>query len=380
MSHPVTAVIFEGGNPTSKVELSMLGVRKAICLDNIETLIHHKDYDRVILATNYSDLAAEAIALGAQVIDTTEWKPFHYGTALQRVVRENPMERVLYFSGASSPLISIDEFTDIAKVLNENENVVYVNNVQSADIVGWYPANVILEMDPPDMDNALGFQIRYQKHFTRLLMPHSPGIHFDVDTPTEILFLKLMPNLGPRTRKEVDAMNWSTDTLERAWHVLSRKGEVPSVWISGRVGAPLIAHFNLHLRARLRVLSEERGMKAMGLEAEGKVKSFLAAFIEEAGIDAFFRWVSENSDVAFIDTRVIFAHKKLHASEHDRFNSDLGNWEVIENPFIREFTKAAKEAPIPIVLGGHTLILGGLWTMVDEIRYQRALHRSAKGE
>lgn len=118
----------------------------------------------------------------------------------------------------------------------------------------------------------------------------------------------------------------------------------------------------------------------MGLEAEGKVKSFLAAFIEEAGIDAFFRWVSENSDVAFIDTRVIFAHKKLHASEHDRFNSDLGNWEVIENPFIREFTKAAKEAPIPIVLGGHTLILGGLWTMIDEIRYQRALHRSAKGE
>ena len=72
MSHPVTAVIFEGGNPTSKVELSMLGVRKAICLDNIETLIHHKDYDRVILATNYSDLAAEAIALGAQVIDTTK--------------------------------------------------------------------------------------------------------------------------------------------------------------------------------------------------------------------------------------------------------------------------------------------------------------------
>ncbi len=380
MSHPVTAVIFEGGNPTSMVELSMLGVRKAICLDNIETLIQHPDYDRVFLATNYPDLALEAKAMGAQVIDTTGWKPFHFGKALQRVIRENPMERVLYFSGASSPLISIDEFTDIAKVLNENEKVVYVNNVQSADIVGWHPANILLEMDPPDMDNALGFQIRYQKHLTRLLMPHSPGIHFDVDTPTEILFLKLMPNLGHRTRQAVDAMDWSTETLERAWNVLSRKGEVPSVWVSGRVGAPLIAHFNLHLRARLRVLSEERGMKAMGLEAEGKVRSFLAAFIEVAGIDAFFKWVSENSDVAFIDTRVIFAHMKLHASEHDRFNSDLGNWEIIEDPFIREFTKVAKEAPIPIVLGGHTLILGGLWAMVDEIRYQRALHRSAKGE
>ena len=169
MSHPVTAVIFEGGNPTSMVELSMLGVRKAICLDNIETLIQHPDYDRVFLATNYSDLALEAKAMGAQIIDTTTWKPFHFGKALQRVIRENPMERVLYFSGASSPLISIDEFTDIAKVLNDNEKVVYVNNVQSADIVGWHPANILLEMDPPDMDNALGFQIRYQKHLTRLL-------------------------------------------------------------------------------------------------------------------------------------------------------------------------------------------------------------------
>ena len=377
---PITAIVFEGGKATSSVVLSMLDVRKAICLDNIETLVNHPHYDRVILATNYPDLAEEARNMGATIVDTSDWLPFHFGQALTRIVREFPMERALYFSGASSPLISYDEFTEIAQVLNENENVVYVNNVQSADIVAWTPAQVLLNMDPPELDNALGYEIRYQNHFTRLLMPHSAGIHFDVDTPTEILFLKLLPNLKPRTRKAVDAMAWSTKTLERAWEVLKTRGKIPSVWISGRVGAPLIAHFNLHISARLRIVSEERGMKAMGLEDSGKVRSFIGSYIENVGPEAFFQWVSESASVAFLDTRPIFAHMQIHPSDHDRFNSDLGNWQEIKDPFIREFTKAALEAPIPVVLGGHTLVLGGLWVIIDDVHRERALRRQQKGD
>ena len=380
MSHPVTAVIFEGGAPTSMVELEMLGVRKAICLDNIEKLVRHPDYDRVILATNYPDLAAAALSLGAIVEDTTDWRPFHYGKALQKIVEQYQMEKVLYFSGASSPLLSYAEFGDIAQVLNENEQVVYVNNVQSADIVGWCPAKCLLTMEPPEMDNALGYQLRRQAHLPRLLMPHSSGIHFDLDTPTEILFLKLMPEISPRIRAAVDVLDWNTNTLEAAWDVLRQKEFIPSVWMSGRIGAPIIEHINTHLRARLRIISEERGMKAMNLEAEGKVCSFVAAFIQAAGCQAFFDWVSCYSDVAFIDTRVIFAHMKIKASEHDRFNSDLGNWQIIQDPFIREFTKAAAAAKIPIMLGGHTLILGGLWAMVDDIREKRAIQRGGKEE
>ena len=44
----------------------------------------------------------------------------------------------------------------------------------------------------------------------------------------------------------------------------------------------------------------------------------------------------------------------------DRFASDLLLPDRVADPWLRALTRAAREAPIPIVLGGHTLIGPGL--------------------
>ena len=68
---------------------------------------------------------------------------------------------------------------------------------------------------------------------------------------------------------------------------------------------------------------------------------------------------------ALIDTRVLLAHRlgaderRWPASE-DRFASDLLLHERIADPWLAALTRSAAEAPVPIVLGGHTLVGPGI--------------------
>jgi hypothetical protein len=110
----------------------------------------------------------------------------------------------------------------------------------------------------------------------------------------------------------------------------------------------------------MRVFSEERGMQAAGRDLSGQARSLLAFHLREVGCRRFFAELAELSDAACIDTRPMLSHLGVQASRADRFWSDLGRPEKIGNPFLREFTQAAREAPLPVVLGGHSLVSGGL--------------------
>jgi hypothetical protein len=63
---------------------------------------------------------------------------------------------------------------------------------------------------------------------------------------------------------------------------------------------------------------------------------------------------------AFIDTRPLFAHMGLKPSRPDRFRSDAMAPDGIEDAWVRDLTQAACEAPIPVVLGGASLVASGV--------------------
>jgi hypothetical protein len=115
----------------------------------------------------------------------------------------------------------------------------------------------------------------------------------------------------------------------------------------------------------LRVFSEERGMRASGRMAKGLVRSLLSDYLDLVGLEKFFREMSELADAMFLDSRVILAARRMWPSPADRFNSDLRRPDEIADPFLREFTAAAIAAPMPVVLGGHSLVSGGLMALVN---------------
>ena len=101
-------------------------------------------------------------------------------------------------------------------------------------------------------------------------------------------------------------------------------------------------------------------MASSGRRQRGEAYSFLAEFIDAVGLTQFFDRLASQADAAFIDTRVLLAHHRLWPPEAERFASDLGQIDQMNDGWLRDFTAAALSAPIPVVLGGHGLMAGDM--------------------
>jgi hypothetical protein len=358
----LAAVIFEGGAPRHAVVRELTRVRHGVVLDTIAKLTAVPSVDEVILCTNYPKLAAEAAVLGAGVV--ADLSPFHFGRALQKIVHETQCDGVIYLGGAAAPLLSVAEFSYLAEGLRTRAPVVITNNPQSADIVAFAPAAALLALSPPENDNALATLLK-AGGLTREFMPHSVGVHFDLDTPNDAWVLSLSPHTGTRTRAALRELPWDRTRLTQA--LTRMRATHCECALIGRVNPATMAYLNRHTFLRLRVFSEERGMKALDREAQGLVVSWLGHYLAAVGPRRFFADLSKSADVAFFDTRVLFAHFKLKLSEELRFLSDLGRHRDIAHPWLAEFTQAATEADIPVVLGGHSLVSGCMWVVAEHL-------------
>jgi hypothetical protein len=108
-------------------------------------------------------------------------------------------------------------------------------------------------------------------------------------------------------------------------------------------------------------------MKALGRIESGEVVSLLGLLLEHSGLNRFFEYLPRLCRCAFIDSRVLMAHYRYDLPDRERFLSDLGRWEQIEHPWLREFTRAACDCAVPVLLGGHSLVSGSLWALAAEL-------------
>jgi hypothetical protein len=103
--------------------------------------------------------------------------------------------------------------------------------------------------------------------------------------------------------------------------------------------------------------------------------SILGELLDRDGPEAFAQTIARLADAAVIDTRVLMAHRHgadetAWPSSEDRFASDLLLGASIADPWLRALTASAAAAPPdgPILLGGHTLVNGGLRLLATRAR------------
>jgi len=379
MSPKTGVIIFEGGLDPRTL---LAEVRRWTTLDTTEKFLGHPGVDTVILATDQPDLAREAEALGAAVHRTGP--EFHFGQTLQRLVSEQALGRVVFLGGGSVPLLRTDEADLLLEWVGRGGRRFVANNAQSPDIIGLGSTEAVASLASLRTDNATLFTLT-DSGYERLLLPETATVSFDLDTPSDVVFLahevsrlaRRRPaagaadrrgagasGLGPRTTAGLAALRLDLSTLERAADVLRRPDYLP-VSLVGRVSGPIISYLNANLRVRLRVFSEERGMKALGRLDEGKVRSLLGFVLEDLGAEYLVERLDGISDAIFWDTRVLMGHLGRRPDEADRFEADLGRWEKVRDPALARLCRAAGQAEHPFVLGGHSVVAGGLRLLVE---------------
>jgi CTP:molybdopterin cytidylyltransferase MocA len=315
--------------------------------------------------TPTQDQAQALAGAGAQVIRSSE-AGFHFGKALDRMCQVAGTDAVLYFGGASAPLLSAGALRQLAERLKRARGpLVITNNLHSSDWALIKPASPLAELAQglPN-DNALAWALHHEAGFEVYTPPRRASTAMDLDTPADLLLCIDHPDLGPHLRAYLDRLPEGL-----AWRVKGLRqvlgGEGRSLAVIGRSSALVWRALERATRIWVRMYVEERGMLASGRLGAGQVWSLVGEALESWGPEAFIARLEAKVDAVLWDTRVWMAHRGGWPRAADRFAADLGWVEEISDASLRALTEAVVGANIPILTGGHGVVSGGILALLE---------------
>jgi hypothetical protein len=356
-------LIMTGVSEGSEPERMVSRTRQAVTLDLVERALAVSSLRPVVVATNSPALAQRLSAYPILVdVDSPE-EPFHFGRRLTGLIARYGMERCFYLGGGAGPLLPESDLAAIADKMLAADQQLITNNFYSSDFVAFAPTSALQGYPLPDSDNELAWLLGEDAGLPVWELPRTGATQFDVDTPVDLLTLTAHAGTGPHTRAYLDSLALDTSHLDAALPLLLDRDA--TILVAGRVSSATWGYIERETACSSRVLSEERGMRASGRQARGEVRSLLGYYLDAVGLDRFFEALATMGQAVFLDNRVIFAHRGMWPSAADRFYSDLRRPAPIADSFVKALTEAAMAAPVPVVMGGHSLVSGGMYALIE---------------
>jgi hypothetical protein len=292
-----------------------------------------------------------------------------FGRRLRDLVRaDRPAGGLVVLGSGAIPLATAGDRAAFVSAAAAGDRRALANNRYSADIVAIACASDGLST-LPDLpgDNALPRWLEETAGYAVTDLRRRWRLGIDIDGPIDLVIIGARDTTQARASTELAAANAIdlapvTKRLAALRSIASdRHGEL---MVAGRTSATTLAWLEADTASRTRALVEERGMRTR-IGAQRPAASVLGALLERDGPQKLGAIVARFADGAIIDSRVLMAHR-FGADEggwpvaEDRYASDLLLADRIGDPWLRALTASAAEAPIPIVLGGHTLVGPGI--------------------
>lgn len=352
-------VIFHGGTGDGDAELVMARARVAAARNTGLSALA-AGFETVIVATDQPGLF-DPLPGGFLADADRPGEPFDFGSRLRGIVAHYGLKKPAVMGSGSVPLLGEDEFRLIVEQLDSRDPRFVTNNFFSADLTAWTPGDAIERCGAINRDNVLPRRLRDEAGLASVTLPRTTATQFDLDTPSDLAVLALTEGLAPELAEAASAAAAPAARYRSFMPLLCDR--TAEIVVAGRVGAMTWQYLERETACRVRMFSEERGLATA--PPDHRPRSVLGFLLEEVGVERFFSRMAELGDALVLDTRVIEAHMGISPSREGRFQSDLLAWERIDDPFLRRLTRGAAEAPIPVLLGGHSLVSGGLMAIND---------------
>jgi hypothetical protein len=345
----------------------MANARMAAALDLVRVLLAEERIGPIYVMAAEPDDAAKLADRGA-----VPWQglgqPFHFGRTLAGFVDWLGTERLVYFGGASAPLLEPELLAEALDLLERAEGPeAVVNNYHSTDWALLNQASSLRRLaDRLVTDNPLGWILGQDAGYRVHALPPSAATRADIDTPTDLLLLQDHAHLGPAVRDFLAQAQ--TGCLARVSSIREvMRTPAKNVTIIGRSSSHLWQSLEKRVQIWVRILVEERGMLASGRLERGEVRSLVGQILDEWGPRLFLERLASMTDAVLWDTRVWMAGHGGWPPASERFAADLGWADQIEDRALRELTEAVNEAPIPILTGGHGVVAGSIYALVETL-------------
>ncbi|HET7012181.1 MAG TPA: hypothetical protein VFI11_15505 [Anaerolineales bacterium] len=360
---PVVLLLSPGGR--TPAEAWMARARLAASRDLLARLLEVPAAGQVFVLAGNPDDQKDLVERGATPLPGDSG-PFHFGRTLASIVQSLSVPRVAYFGGASAPLATVDTLRGIFERAMGGDRVL-VNNYHSTDWAIVSPAEKLIDVaERLVSDNALGWVLAHEAGLPVEAMPASAASRADLDTPSDVAMTASHPGLGLEMRRvSQDLPQAVVDRMAHLRELLTTPGR--NLTLMGRVSSGVWRSVEERTQIWVRVFSEERGLLASGRAARGEVKSLVGGLLDEIGPRAFLQRLASMTDGVLWDTRVWMSTHGAWPSPADRFASDLGHTDEIEDLALRELTAAVAEAAIPVITGGHGVVAGGLLAVLETI-------------
>lgn len=283
-----------------------------------------------------------------------------FGTRLRGFVESSRADGVVVLGSGAIPMAtSADRRAFVAAASSDQACIALANNRFSADVVAVSRAGNLGALPDLPTDNGLPRWLAEVAGYEVTDLRRRWWLGVDIDGPLDLV---LLDSPGLSTQPSPGIVDRVKTRLAAVRAVAADpRGEL---LVAGRLSASGLAWLERRTAARTRALIEERGLRT-AIAGQRPPRSVLGALLDRDGPASLGRLVADLGEAALVDSRVLLAHR-LGSDEadwpspEDRFASDLLLHERIADPWLRDLTRSAADAQVPIVLGGHTLVGPGL--------------------
>ncbi len=396
----VTLILFEApARPAERPLTALLSeARRALAEDHVERFLR-AGADRVVRvagrgATQPETDASRPWKAGAADRARPGLPPPRFvragsfGEALARVVRDEHVEGCVVLGDGAVPRLHAVDAERLVRAARSDGPIALTNNRFSSDVCAVPHAETLLRLPALPSDNALPRWLEEVAGYAVRDMAARDRLALDLDTPLDLALLALAPDARPSLRRLAATSSIRVPRVDALRAVAADPRR--ELLVFGRSSSGTLAWLERHVRCRVRFLAEERGLRASSPLAMGgpeptaprpagetqparPPRATLGRLLDREGPDALPRIVAELADAAILDARVLLADRMgpdedAWPAPEDRFASDLLASEAIADPWLRSLTAAVASAPIPILLGGHTLVGPGVRLLLRGIR------------